>query len=343
MPSPSRQVPRSLAVVAALAVLSGCATAAPEASPTVEPPAAQDLIALDAVLGFQWVAESGDAIYTTRVDGTERAQLTDFNGSTLHPDWSPDGTRVAFRLSPSGGRPDQVWVTDADGSSAKLIEACDDGDCAGADYPAWSPDGASLAYTVYRAPLSDELPPSGSVIRVVDVATSEYQDVVASEPGEILDQPRWSPDGTMFALQIDHFEADGTETAMFLAVSPTTGGAVTRLTPGEMYAGYPDWNPVDGRIVFCTFDLTAFATLEGDAVSNLYTINADGSGLTPLTDNTAADLRVSQPSWTLDGSAVLVTIDGNGARTAGIVDGAGGDAVSLGGDGATHVRQVPTG
>jgi Tol biopolymer transport system component len=333
------RIPGSPAVAVAALLLTGC-VAAPQGGSGSEPSLAQDLLPPDVLLGFQWEGGSGDAIFTTRVDGAERARLLDLDGSTLHPDWSPDGGRVAFRSTPPGG-PDQIWIARADGTDPEVVEDCTASDCAGADYPAWSPDGTSLAYTVYRAPLADDLPPSGSVIRVADVDSGERRDVAASEPGEILDQVRWSPDGATFVVQIDHFEVDGSESAMYVAVLPTAGGAVTRLTAGDLFGGYPDWNPADGRIVFCTYDLTAFSTLPAGAVSNLWTIGADGSGLTAVTENAAGDPRVSQPTWTLDGEAVLVTIDDIGSRTAGIVDGEGGVAVAIGGAGATHVRQIP--
>ncbi|CAN5231344.1 hypothetical protein BH11ACT3_BH11ACT3_25690 [soil metagenome] len=323
-----------------VAAMAGCSAPAdsPSGTPTTAPASVAGLAA-DVRLGLQWTEGNGDAVFSQNADGTDRRLVTNLPDGALHPDWSPDGQRLAYRSSVGGT--DQIWIAEADGSDPRVLAPCG-GTCFGADFPAWSPDSGSLVYTAYDAPLSDDLPPAGSTLRVIDVESGDEAAVLASAPGEILDNARWSPDGELLAFQIDQFDASGVETALQIAVAPAAGGEIRKITDGSMFASYPDWNPVDSRIVFTTYDLGAFETLPDGAASNLATIDVDGGGLTALTDLPPGGARVTQPSWTLDGTAVLATnVSKSGTRSAAIVPGVGGDAVILPGGGATHVKQIP--
>lgn len=75
-----------------------------------------------------------------------------------------------------------------------------------------------------------------------------------------------------------------------------TGSNLTRLTHGEDYR--PRWSPNGTRIVFQRFS-------PGSIRSDLFVMNADGSGLQPLTE-----LGTSfQPAWSPDGTRIVF---GNG-------------------------------
>src|SRR5262245_49442456 len=52
----------------------------------------------------------GAQIYTIQPDGSGLTQLTSVDGSVGSPDWSPDGTRIAFGVEDAG-----LYVMDADG------------------------------------------------------------------------------------------------------------------------------------------------------------------------------------------------------------------------------------
>src|SRR5216684_3008898 len=74
-------------------------------------------------------------IFTIRPDGSQKKQLT-FEGDNGRPDWSPDGTRIAFATIRDGKG--SVGVMAADGSSQKLLTE--------GRHPSWSRDGKRIAF-----------------------------------------------------------------------------------------------------------------------------------------------------------------------------------------------------
>jgi len=74
----------------------------------------------------------------------ELQQLTDADGQSYSPAWSPDGSRIAFTSS----RVDTWWiyVMNADGTNLQQITQNPYGAFAGDFAPAWSPDGEFIAF-----------------------------------------------------------------------------------------------------------------------------------------------------------------------------------------------------
>ena len=58
----------------------------------------------------------------------------------MAPEWSPDGTRVAFAIESVLGF--NIYVMNADGSGR--VQLTTDGN---SNYPSWSPDGSRLVFT----------------------------------------------------------------------------------------------------------------------------------------------------------------------------------------------------
>lgn len=80
-------------------------------------------------------------IWVMNSDGTGAHQLTHIGDAqyAAEPSWSPNGTRLAYSVG--GGRAGGVFVMNADGSASREMTACP----SGGEYPAWSPDGRSIA------------------------------------------------------------------------------------------------------------------------------------------------------------------------------------------------------
>ena len=214
------------------------------------------------------------------VSGTSRRVLPNGPAGALHPDWSPDGSRLAFAVDDADGTRD-LWTSDWDGSNAAVLVDCRV-PCRDADSPAWSPDGTRIAF--HRIDNVNGRNP-GSTVQVVDIATGVITTLASTTGAEYVLGPRWSPDGRSIVVQIDRYIDDGNDT------EEITGSAIGVVDVGaespsirvirelETFSTYPDWHPTDDLILFAA---GARRPLDpADAPSNLFTIRPDGTGLTP--------------------------------------------------------------
>jgi Tol biopolymer transport system component/DNA-binding winged helix-turn-helix (wHTH) protein len=124
-------------------------------------------------------------LWRSKIDGSERLQLTSNSARAVYPRWSPDGKRIAF-CDVAPGKPGKIFVISSDGGTPEplLNESRNEMD------PNWSPDGASIAFSYF--PVFDRTPPNELGIFIVNVNSRSVQKVPGSDG---LWVPRWSPDG----------------------------------------------------------------------------------------------------------------------------------------------------
>ncbi len=247
-------------------------------------------------------------LHLVRVDGSQdHAIATKLSGAVRHPDFSPDGSRLAFdQLAPEESA--YVYVARGDGSNAKRL-SLESAVPGRGEYwqPAWSPDGSRLAVSTDAGPIG-EFGPARFGLAIVDVDSKEVTQVLDHKSAEGQDQfASWSPDGKRLAFYRvrsksgqDQVQGIG-QTAVF--VVNIDGSGLRQLTPWNMLAGDSDWSPKGDLIAFSTRPLLNFTS----GRSELYTIRPDGSGMRALTSHGADGPRATQPQWTPDGEAILYT------------------------------------
>jgi Tol biopolymer transport system component len=135
-----------------------------------------------------WVAIQGmpdRSLWRSKLDGTERVQLVASPVLVAHPQWSPDGTKIAFECQLPGGPP-RACVVSAEGGAMQevLPQKGEQG------VPSWSADGKSIALAVNVSAPDGFNGPKG--IYIVDWETRKATKLPDSES---FTSPMWSPDG----------------------------------------------------------------------------------------------------------------------------------------------------
>ena len=150
----------------------------------------------------QWVtyvAYREGTLWRSKVDGSERVQLTYPPMYPVLPRWSPDSSKIIFfEFAREAGKSARIYQVSRDGGSPH--ELLPDDRTQQLD-PNWSPDGSKIIF-------AGESNDPTSAIRVLDLATHK----ISSLPGsDGLYSPRWSPDGRY----VSAFSADSKTLLLF--------------------------------------------------------------------------------------------------------------------------------
>ncbi len=135
-----------------------------------------------------WENASDNSLWRSRVDGSERIELTTPPLRIFTIKWSPDDRRIAV-MGIEPGKPWKIYLIDAEGG--KLTPALNE-DSNEAD-PAWSPDGESI---VFGRPPGRMDAAQQKAIYQLDLATRKTVEIPGSDG---LFSPRLSPDGRYIA------------------------------------------------------------------------------------------------------------------------------------------------
>jgi Tol biopolymer transport system component len=168
-------------------------------------------------------------LYSARVAGGSRVQLTNDDAREEAPKFSPDGERIAF-MRREADRPAEIRIVPALGGD--VVATIPD-----AAFPAWSPDGRRLAYFKRKGAGMLELltsAPDGSDARTLLRSDSVHP---------FLRNPAWSPDGRQIA-----FVKGSGGIAGEIWLVPAAGGPARRAIeePGSVSSDSPIFT-ADGR------------------------------------------------------------------------------------------------
>lgn len=232
---------------------------------------------------------TGMAIFVMGADGANLRRVgPDEIRFQAAPDYSPDGRQIVFSGGASPFEAD-LYIMNADGSGLRRLT-----DVGGfVSCPRWSPSGATILFSRNI----DEL-------RVVDVASGQVSEVLP--PGVEGGCGDWSPDGSKLAFsagpdgqlpkigEMDPTRPSGQELYVFDLVD----GAVTHFPEAGPQSNYPRWSRDGGSIVYqCPIVPGADRDAEFAPTREVFEIcamNADGSGIRRITDNSVMDVH---PNW----------------------------------------------
>jgi len=283
-------------LVLVLVLAAGCSNAPGGRVPSPSAPSAPSAPAWISDLGGRilFSREGGSptkfAVFTMASDGSELAQVTDSTQSVTNAIWGP-GTSFLFDRD-RGDQPG-VFSMDASGGSVTAVTTGPDAYA----HAALSPNGTQMAYEAWTD--SRDL---GIQLAPVDGSTAPRLltppvDPVAGGDG----QPAFSPDGRQVAFQrvVDHANEKAVRAALYVVGVDGTG--LRQLTSDVMDAGHPRWSP-DGRTILFHDNADMQGPIEGMS-ANLWTVAADGTGLTQLTHEAGGNYAI-EGTWSPDSSAI---------------------------------------
>jgi dipeptidyl aminopeptidase/acylaminoacyl peptidase len=202
----------------------------------------------------------------------ERYQLTSGKKASTGPQWSPDSRRLAFTSERDGKR--QIYVIAPAGGESAQLTAEDNGVGIGAI--AWSPDGASIAFTS-TGPESkakkDRKEKYGDfeiiggdyamnhlwLVKVPAEISSDAKKLPKAEPLTKGDQFSvggfsWSPDGKRIAFSAGRDPDLGSQDTEQLYVLDLADLHVRKLLDGNGPNSNPKWSPDGKQIAYATYD-----------------------------------------------------------------------------------------
>ncbi len=303
-------------------------------------------------LAFDAVFAGPRRIWTTDARGHNPQQVTtDSSEAVVHtaPVWSPDGSRIAFRLIEN--TKSDIAVVDL---ATRAVSRITDDNVTDLD-PAWSADGAHLYYcssgggglNLWRVPVSPRGEPAGVAEQLTTGAGNDLQPAVdpvtgrvaftilainsdlwrlpvsptsgrpTGEPEALVTTTRedsrgaWSPDGRAVAFNSDRLGD------MNIWIRDLATGTERQLTRGPGGDYQPNWSP-DGSV------LAFFSARAGS--NDIWTVDVATGAVRRLTDAPAME---TNPFFSPDGRHIAYHSDATGRIEVWVADADGGNARQL--------------
>ena len=240
-------------------------------------------------------------IFAMNQDSTNQVQLTDDPGMEYYPLWSPDGTKIAYnKANDTYYDCYDIWLMNAEGTNQRLIRTgtgnrdggliCWLPDNSGICYGRSSGYGDCKAYRINKDGSNDSLFLDPAVIP----GRNELYGVSFSPDGKRI---IWSALNNSGLASLELFKADINPASWLVAsdsIQLTSDGMRDNIYGNA-------WNSDGNKIVY--YHVKGGNGYD-DSLCEIYTMNADGTGITQLTNNSFKDI---DPQWTPDGRIIFTS------------------------------------
>jgi dipeptidyl aminopeptidase/acylaminoacyl peptidase len=250
--------------------------------------------------------KSATQVWVVPISGGKARQYTRGDKSSSAPEWSPDGSMLAFLSDREKDGERQVWMMLADGGEAWAVTA-HKGGVSGFRF---LPDGKRLVLTAVDQPSKDEedrkkVKDDTMVIDhdlkmthlwIFDIDKKDEKRL--TEGNFTVSDPQWSPDGThiTYTARPTPRADDGALSDVWMIT--IAGGEKKKLASGDGASDNARWSP-DGKWIAFTGTPDRDP---GPSTSFLYLSPAAGG--TPKQLTTKFDLSVGTPVWSRDGKTI---------------------------------------
>ena len=250
--------------------------------------------------GKKIVWESDDSLYIMNANGTNQRKIPNSAHSNFeigrygsyggNPAFSPGGRKIIFDKNQN------IYTINVDGSNLTRITNARAGDRNEEKptfvHPVWSPVGNKIAFS-WLWDGAREI----HVMTLSDLENKQFLDAGSrvTPAGIGVYRPDWSPDGTQLTYECSDDPCD--ESGGTHSLNPeiyevnAEGSFNTRLTTKPADDSYPAFSPTGSKIVFSS---DRPSPKDGSTDYELYIMDADGTDVRQLTNNSALDIL---PDW----------------------------------------------
>jgi len=245
-------------------------------------------------------------VWVVAVNGGGARQYTRGEKSAGAPEWSPDGSMLAFLSDREKDGERQVWMMNADGGEAWSVTT-HKGGVSGFHF---SPDGKRLVLTAVDQPNKDEEDrkkvKDDTMVIDHDIKMTHLwvfdldkkQEKRLTEGDYTVSDPQWSPDGTRITYSTRPTPRADDGALSDVWVTTIASGEKRKIAGEPGAADNARWSPDGEWIAFTgTSDRDP-----GPSTSYLYVVSASGG--TPRQVTTRFELSVGTPVWSRDGKSV---------------------------------------
>lgn len=234
--TPAPSSPSATSTIAQTVENTPDATPEPILTPVLSPTATPTLFGGSAgQIAFSSDRTGNMQVWLMNADGSQQQPLTNLPDGACKPSWSPDGKKIAF-ITPCKDRKDRydsakIFILEVGSNSQPYPLPVPPSPAEDYD-PAWSPDGAKIAFTSTRAGNPDIF-----VFNINDKSLLQLTDNRSPDK-----YPTWSPSGTQIAFVRDTSYSQ-------LWIMSDTGQFQARFSmSGEINDAWPAWS-ADGNLI----------------------------------------------------------------------------------------------
>lgn len=246
-------------------------------------------------------------IWVTATAGGRARQFTRGEKSATQPEWSPDGSMIAFLTDREKDGERQVWMMLADGGEAWSVTT-HKGGVSGFHF---SPDGKRLVLTAVDQPNKDEEDrkkvKDDTVVIDHDIKMTHLwlfdldkkEEKRLTEGNYTVSDPQWSPDGTRisYTTRPTPRADDGALSDIWFVT--IASGEKKKIAGAPGNGDTARWSPNGEWIAYTGNRDRAYG---GVSTSYLYLIPSNGGSAKELTSK--FDLSVGTPVWSRDGKMI---------------------------------------
>jgi Tol biopolymer transport system component len=281
--------------------------------------------------GKTLVYAQGQDLYLAQADGSNFRKLVSVNGSTLGPNFSPDGKRVRFNVLDRNIGAVTLWETAVNGATPHpLLPNWRDAsaECCGA----WTADGKYFFFVAFRdSPQIWALPESSGLfhkstpqpVQVTNGPLSYYSPIPSRDGSKLFvvgEQPRaelarydeHSGQFSPYLGGISAGELDFSRDSQFVTYvtfpdgalwcSRADGSEARQLTYPPLVVSLPRWSPDGKRIAFCATSDPSMPLL-----LKPFVISAEGGAPQQLLHDDSREF--ADANWAPDGNSLILSHD----------------------------------